>query len=177
MTKSFRTLLTPLIAAILMTASSAMADVRLTPGHSFGVINNANNVLLDLAVRTAIDDDWVEMLRNMPEPSMSGVTRATVLTHFEGVRTRLNQLRAADELPEISPFSADAADSEATLYVAAGKILDALVQIIYANDNLAMIANYYLPDPADVGRDLSAIASAAELLSLRLDAYIEENEL
>ena len=177
MTKSFKTFLAALVAATLMASSPAMADVRLTPGHSFGVINNANEVLLDLAVRTAIDDDWVEMLRNMPEPSMSGVNRAMVLTHFEGVRTRLNRLRAADELPEISPFSADAADSEANLYVAAGKILDALVQIIYANDNLAMIANYYLPDSKDLDRDLSSIANEAELLSQRLDAYIEENEL
>lgn len=165
------------IAICLLMTPAAMADVRLTPGHSYGVIAKANQVLLDLAVRTAIDDEWVDMLRDMTADSRTAADRAQVLISLQGVRDRLNRLRAADELPEVSPFAADAADSNATLYVATGKVLDALVQIIYANDNLAMIANYYLPDPTSIDQDLAAIAMQADLLSMRLDAYIEENEL
>lgn len=160
-----------------LSAFNAHADVTLTPGHAYGVMKSANQVFIAFAERTAIDDEWVESLRAMPPQAMSGNDRAKAASALEGVRQRLNIVRDMDGLEPLAAFAADISDTDATFYREAGRILDALVEQVLYNDSVALVANYYLPDDEDSKHDINGATAQIALMTRRLDAYIEENEL
>ena len=156
--------------------SYAAERIELTTDDVTSMWRNINNIVLVLSANIAMDDEWVQELRDMsPDTGLSadadGVAQQMGLFHG-----KLNALLTDSDLKTIPARDDSAPADPSTLYIRSGTMLDNLVTYLITADTLASAAIYY----ADAGLNATTtkdLVTEVNLANKRMDAFMEENGL
>jgi len=151
--------------------SRAKETIELTPDNVVTVWQNINEVILVLSANIAMDDEWVDGLRNL-QPAADTTNTAAEMTTF---REKLNTLLASSNLDAVAAPN-DTRDATSVLYVNSGTLLDNLVYYLIDADSLASVAIYYREEEIN-GSSSQDVVAQMSLANQRLDAFIEESGL
>ena len=173
-----------MIVVIVTTLVMAVKDTRasdtleLSPNNLTRIWRNINEVILVLSANIALDDEWIEELRNkQPAPDTPDGGLADELAAF---REKLNIILASSSLAPVAAPQEKTADGTAentsTLYMRSGVLLDNLIFYLIDSDSLAFAAIYYGDDDIDGASDKDVVAQI-NLANQRLDAFIIETGL
>jgi len=158
------------------TQSRATDTVELTPDNVVTVWQNINEVILVLSASIALDDEWIDGLRDLqPSTTLDTAKMPSEMNIFhEKLNAILNSsdLKTLDRLPHGDDLSTPA------LYVNSGILLDHLLHYLIASDSLASVSIYY-GEGEDTTHGMSDqdVVAQINLANQRLDAFIEENGL
>jgi len=175
-----------MIVVIVTTLVMAVKDTRasdtleLSPDNLTRIWRNINEVILVLSANIALDDEWIEELRNKqpaPAPAPPDGGLADELAAF---REKLNIILASSSLAPVSApqdnTAGGMAQNTSTLYMRSGVLLDNLIFYLIDSDSLAFAAIYYGGDDIDGASDKDVVAEI-NLANQRLDAFIIETGL
>jgi len=154
--------------------SRATDNVELSSDNVTQVWRNINEVILVLSANIALEDEWVEQLRNM-QPTSTSASEADISSEMTAFREKLNTVLASSELAPVEPPS-DMPNSTSTLYTVTGTLLDNLIYYLIESDSLASVAIYYGGEDMD-GTSNKDVMAQVNLANQRLEAFIVETGL
>jgi len=135
---------------------------------------------LVLSANIALDDEWIEELRNKQPAPISGAPDGGLADELAAFREKLNVVLASSSLAPVAAPQDDTAGGKAesisTLYMRSGVLLDNLIYYLIDSDSLAFAAIYYGGDDIDGASDNDVVAEI-NLANQRLDAFIIETGL
>jgi len=134
------------------------------------VWQNINEILLVLSANIAMDDEWIEGLRNL-QPDEGATDFNVEMSAFHEKLNKLLSSSGLDNLPQATP-----PETISEQYVSSGTMLDHLVYYLIDSDSLATVAIYYggeAPQDSSTGD----IVAQINLANQRIDAFFEENGL
>jgi len=164
-----------LIASFAIALCMASGEVRATDRLELSSDNvthiwrNINEVILVLSANIALDDEWIDELRNK-QPAPTG----DVSQEMAAFREKLNTLLASSELAPVADAPTNTANTTSALYMRSGVMLDNLIYYLIESDSLASVAIYYGGSDVD-GTSDKDVVNEVNLANQRLDAYITEN--
>ncbi|MEO5336783.1 MAG: hypothetical protein H7841_07815 [Magnetospirillum sp. WYHS-4] len=134
------------VLALLCTADPALAyDVELRWGHVTTTWQRINLVLMSVAEKVALDDEWLDKLKAVKPAAGAGRTAADVNEAIAAFRRKLDKLSTKHKVdpapthrPDIAPDGTLAA-----AYLDSGFLLDALILQVVKNDPVRVIGQYY----------------------------------
>lgn len=150
--------------------SRATDSLELTPNNVISVWHNINDVILVLSANIALDDEWIEELRNLQPADNTNLSGEMV-----AFSEKLNALLTSSELQTV-PAPLSTLNSTSALYIRSGTLLDNLVYYLIDSDSLASVAIYYGGEEIS-GKTERDVVAQINLANQRLDAFIEENGL
>lgn len=158
----------------MASAESRAADtLELSNDNVVSIWNNINEIILVLSANIALDDEWIEELRDL-HPSDEATNVQSEMATFE---KKLNALLASSGMRVVrGQASLQDATATSALYMASGTLLDNLIYYLINSDSLASVAIYYGGEAAHNQSDNDVVAQIS-LANQRLDAFIEENGL
>ncbi|HEY9078996.1 hypothetical protein [Magnetovibrio sp.] len=166
-----------LIVALVMTVGTISQEARATDTLALSSDNvtriwrNINNVILVLSAKIALDDEWIDELRNR-QPAPTGDVGDEMAAFYE----KLNVLLASSDLPPVATPQDGPPQDTSTLYMRSGVMLDNLIYYLIESDSLASVAIYYGGDDLH-GTSNADVVAEVNLANQRLDAYIAESGL
>lgn len=171
-----------MIVMIVTTLSMAVKDTRagdtleLSPNNLTQIWRNINEVILVLSANIALDDEWIEELRNkQPAPALNGPDGG-LADELATFREKLNIVLASSSLAPVAPPQGNATGDTSTLYMRSGVLLDNLIFYLIDSDSLAFAAIYYGGDEIN-GASNKDVVAEINLANQRLDAFIIETGL
>jgi len=171
-----------MIVVIVTTLSMAVKDTRasdtleLSPDNLTQIWRNINEVILVLSANIALDDEWIEELRNKQPAPASGAPDDGLADELAAFREKLNTVLASNELAPVAPPQDNATGDTSALYMRSGVMLDNLVFYLIESDSLASVALYYGGEKVH-GASNKDVVAEMNLANQRLDAYITETGL
>lgn len=166
-----------LCIGLASTHSQAAEKIELNTGDVTSIWRNVNTIVLVLAANIAMDDEWVQELRDMKPKAELGTDEASLAQEMVQFHEKLNALLTSSELPALPPVADDsAAMTPSALYMRTGYMLDHLVNYLITADTLASAAIYYTPVDLSAATAKDLVAEV-NLANQRMDAFIEENGL
>jgi len=155
--------------------SRATDTVELSQDNVARVWLNINEVILVLSANIALEEEWVEGLRNMQPTSVSD-SMSDITAEMAQFREKLNTVLASSDLSPVTAPPASTPNSIGTLYTNTGTLLDNLIYYLIKSDSLASVAIYYGGEELS-GTSNKDVMAQVSLASQRLDAYIAETGL
>ena len=167
-----------LVLAISVAAKETRASdtLKLSADNLTRIWRNINEVVLVLSANIALDDEWIEELRNKQPAPTPGTPDGGLANELAAFREKLNIVLASDALAPVAPPQGNTADSTSTLYMRSGVMLDNLIFYLIESDSLASVAIYYGGDGVH-GASNKDVVAEMNLANQRLDAYITETGL
>lgn len=166
-----------MIVALVMALSLAAKESRasdtleLSSDNLTHIWRNINEVILVLSANIALDDEWIEDLRNK-QPAPTGVAADELAAFYQ----KLNMLLASSDLKPVDAPLSGTTDDTSALYMSSGVMLDNLIFYLIESDSLASVALYYGGDAVH-GASHKDVVAEMNLANQRLDAYIVESDL
>jgi len=171
-----------MIVVIVTTLSMAVKDTRasdtleLSSNNLTQIWRNINEVILVLSANIALDDEWIEELRNKQPAPAPDTPDGGLADELAAFREKLNIILASSSLAPVAAPQEKTAESTSTLYMRSGVLLDNLIFYLIDSDSLAFAAIYYGDDDIDGASDKDVVAQI-NLANQRLDAFIIETGL
>ena len=136
---------------------------------------NINEIVLVLAGGIALDEEWVQELRDLQAESGLAADPQGLDAAIAAFRERLAAALDAEGMtPTPLPTGEELSDISAR-YVRSGVLLDDLVRYLIHTDTLASVAVYYTNADEVKNATDQELAAAINLATQRLDAFLEES--
>lgn len=148
--------------------------IRLTTNNLSRVWKNINEIILVLSANIALDDEWIQGLRDL-QPTPGPEDAAGSKQAMAAFRKKLDHVLTSNDLPPV-PVAPNDREDISTLYVDSGALLDSLVKYLIHSDTLASVSIYYGGEDIHGATDKDVMAEI-NLASQRLDAFISETGL
>lgn len=154
--------------------SRASDNVALSSDNVTQVWRNINEVILVLSANIALEDEWIEQLRNM-QPTTASDTMDGITAEMAAFREKLNTVLTSSELAPVEAPTGTP-NSNSALYAVTGTLLDNLIYYLIESDSLASVAIYYGGEEI---HDTSHkdVTAQVNLANQRLEAFIIETGL
>jgi hypothetical protein len=161
---------------VLLGGGGAQAyDVELRWGHVTTTWQRINQVLMSIAEKVAMDDDWLKQLADMKPAAGAGVTEADATAAIAAFRSALDRYNATHKVdpaqvhrPELAPDG-----SLAAAYLDSGYLLDAVILQVVKSDPVRVIGQYF-PRFEDAGGGLAEAHGEIGRADARLKAIMTE---
>lgn len=153
----------------------AADSVELSTDNVTQVWRNINDVILVLSANIALEDEWVDELRNM-QPTTTSDSMSDIASEMATFREKLNKVLASSELSPVEAPSDGAENGISGLYTVTGTLLDNLIFYLIKSDSLASVAIYYGGEEMS-GTSNKDVMAQLNLANQRLEAFIVETGL
>lgn len=147
--------------------------IELNPDDVTGMWRNINTMLLVLSANIALDEEWVQGLRDLPPDASLAADAETLAREMAQFQERLNTLLASSDLAAMTA-TGDTAATPSALYIRSGAMLDRLVAYLIASDTLASVAIYYADADLQATTTKDLVAEV-NLANQRISALMEES--
>jgi hypothetical protein len=176
MLKRLITISFALLIGLASAPGHAAERIELTSKDVASLWRNINNVVLVLAANVALEDEWIQGLRDLKPDGALPANPQGITGEMVQFQDKLNVLLASNALEAIKAQEISATTSPTELYIASGDMLDHLVAYLIASDSLASVAIYYADADMNAATDQDLVAEV-NLANQRIDALIEETGL
>lgn len=163
------------LALVLWAGGASAYDLELRWGHVTTYWERINQVLLSIAEKVAMDDDWLKKLKDMKPVAGAGKSPSDVAAAITGFRERLDRFNASKKVDAASLHRRDLAPdgSLAAAYLDSGFLLDAIILQVVKNDPVRVIGQYFPRFEAAKGGEAETFGEIA-LADERLKAIMTE---
>lgn len=165
-----------LFMGLVSGAGHAAEQITLTSKDVTSLWRNINTVVLVLAANVALEEEWIQDLRDRKPDSNADATAQAITGEMVHFQDKLNVLLASSGLDAAKAKSLSASASSSELYISSGYMLDHLIAYLISSDALASVAIYYADVDFNTATD-QELAAEVNLANQRIAALIEETGL
>lgn len=164
-----------MLFALLGSGPARAYDVELRWGHVTTTWQRINLVLMSIAEKVAMDDDWLKQLKDMKPVPGAGKTEADAAAVIASFRSALDRYNATHKVDPASVHRPDLAPdgSLAAAYLDSGYLLDAIILQVVKSDPVRVIGQYF-PRFEEAGGGLPEAYGEIGRAEARLKAIMTE---
>lgn len=173
-----RLIIVSFVLCIGMTSGTGYAanQIVLTSKDVASLWRNINTVVLVLAANVALEDEWIQGVRDLKPDGNATQSAQAVTGEMLQFHEKLNVLLASSQIGASEAITISASAPPNQLYITSGEMLDLLVSYLIASDSLASVAIYYADTDTDAVTDQD-LAAEVNLANQRIAALLEETGL